>query len=428
MKMMSKNKRSGGAKFAIVLVVIVAVCAVVLAAKTLLRKRQPDSVPDRSNSQSSTEPASKPVDADPTTSEPATSEPETTDGAKYTEKKETVITTAKVNVRKGAGTDFESVGQIDKGTEIERLATGDNGWSRVSYKGETLYISSQYLKVKDETEPTSKEDENSDQKTVTVYTTTRVNVRKEPNTDSEIVATLNEGKKVERISKGDNGWTKVRYKGNVCYMSSKYLTESKPQSDPVKRNVVDPRGDNWNLTVVNFYNEYDSSYMPKLKKVCADYGYNIYMDERVADWYTKMYKAALKDGIKLVPISGYRSYATQEKNYKNRIKLWQSRGYGYNEAVKKTAQVILPPGTSEHNLGLAMDICCLDYNFDERKEYKWLEKHAADYGFILRYTEENKSKTGVVAEPWHWRFVGVEDAKAIKKSGLCLEDYVKTKI
>lgn len=75
-----------------------------------------------------------------------------------------------------------------------------------------------------------------------------------------------------------------------------------------------------------------------------------------------------------------------------------------------------------------MDICCLDYDFDERKEYKWLEKNAADYGFILRYTEENKSKTGVVAEPWHWRFVGVEDAKAIKKSGLCLEDYVKTKI
>lgn len=279
-----------------------------------------------------------------------------------------------------------------------------------------------------EEKQTAKEEQTSEERTVTVYATTRVNVRKNPGTEYDIVATLNEGDKVERISKGDNGWSKVIYDGKIRYISSKYLTKEKPQTDPIKRNVVDPRGENWNLTVVNFYNEYDSTYEPKLKKVCADYGYNIYMDERVADWYTKMYKAALKDGIKLVPLSGYRSYATQEKNYKNRIKLWQSKGYSYNEAVKKTAQVILPPGTSEHNLGLAMDICRLDYNFDESKEYKWLDKHAQDYGFILRYTEENKGKTGVVAEPWHWRFVGVEDAKAIKESGLCLEDYVKTKL
>lgn len=74
-----------------------------------------------------------------------------------------------------------------------------------------------------------------------------------------------------------------------------------------------------------------------------------------------------------------------------------------------------------------MDICSLENSFENSKEYAWLVENAADYGFILRYTEENRSKTGIVSEPWHWRFVGVEDAKAIKESGLCLEDYVKTK-
>lgn len=294
---------------------------------------------------------------------------------------------------------------------------------------ETKYVDSDITQEKtteETTQPTTTEKatekETLPDKTVTVYAVDKVNVRKKAGTDSQIIATINEGDKVERVSKGENGWSKVIYDGKICYISSNYLTEDKP----IVRNVVDPRGDNWNLTVVNFYNEYDSTYEPKLKKVCADYGYNIYMDERAADSYTKMYEAALKDGIKLVPLSGYRSYATQEKNYKNRIKLWQSRGYSYSESVKKTAEVILPPGTSEHNLGLAMDICCLDYDFDESKEYEWLDEHAQDYGFILRYTEENKSKTGVVAEPWHWRYVGVEHAKAIKSSGLCLEDYVKT--
>ena len=59
-----------------------------------------------------------------------------------------------------------------------------------------------------------------------------------------------------------------------------------------------------------------------------------------------------------------------------------------------------------------------------QKEYKWLMDHAHEYGFILRYTAEKQSITGIIPEPWHWRFVGVEHAKAIKDSGLCLEEYV----
>ena len=415
---MRRKRKSAGRKIVAVLAVILIGTLAVIAARTFLLERQDIPENGDSASQTTTLPESKPVDADIQT-EPSTDE--TTLPVNTL----TVYATTKVNVRKKPTTESESVAMLSEGDKVERISKESNGWSKVIYKGEIRYIYSEYLTEK-KPEVTETQATTLPENTVTVYATTQVNVRKKPTTESESVAMLNEGDKVERISKESNGWSKVIYKGEIRYIYSQYLTEEKPL-DITKRNVVDPRGDNWNLVVVNFYNEYDSSYEPKLKKVCADYGYNCYMDERVADWYTKMYKAALKDGIKLVPVSGYRSYATQEKNYKNRIKLWQSRGYSYNESVKRTAEVILPPGTSEHNLGLAMDICSLENSFENSKEYAWLVKNAADYGFILRYTEENRSKTGIVSEPWHWRFVGVEDAKAIKESGLCLEDYVKTK-
>ncbi len=412
-------------KILIAITLVICCTLAVLALISVVGKRGENAPTDPSFSESTGEnvPQSENV--------PVDAEPETTDDATYIGKREAVFATANVNVRAGAGTEFEIVGQLKKGEEIERISTGDNGWSKVEYKGSVRYVSDKYLKTAKELEEETKESEapseeatTEGQKTVYLYATEEVNVRQEVSGSSKKLGELKAGDKVEKLSDSENGWTKVKYKNEECYVFSSYLIDEKPEIP--ERNTVDPRGDNWNLTVVNFYNEYDSTYEPKLKKTCEKYGYNIYMDERVADWYTKMYEAALEDGIKLTPISGYRSYATQEKNYKNRIKLWQSKGYSYNEAVKKTAEVILPPGTSEHNLGLAMDICRLDYNFDESEEYKWLSQHAADYGFILRYTEENKAKTGVVAEPWHWRFVGVEDAKKIKQSGMCLEDYTAT--
>ena len=94
------------------------------------------------------------------------------------------------------------------------------------------------------------------------------------------------------------------------------------------------------------------------------------------------------------------------------------------DAAKKAATVILPPGTSEHHLGLAMDICNTNSSFSSQKEYKWLMEHAHEYGFILRYTADKQSITGIIPEPWHWRYVGVEHAKKIKDSGLCLEEYL----
>lgn len=188
------------------------------------------------------------------------------------------------------------------------------------------------------------------------------------------------------------------------------------------RIVVNPEQELWNLVVVNAGRKMPAGYQPKLAEVC---GSGVYMDYRVAPWYDKMYNAAKQDGITLVPYSGYRSYARQERNYNNLTDTYMSRyGISRSEAAAKAATVILPPGTSEHNLGLAMDICNTYDSFATQKEYRWLMENAHKYGFILRYTAEKKPITGIVPEPWHWRYVGVEYAEKIKNSGLCLEEYL----
>ena len=148
------------------------------------------------------------------------------------------------------------------------------------------------------------------------------------------------------------------------------------------------------------------------------------LDYRVAPHYNKMYLAALADGIELVPISGYRSVERQQRNFENKIQKYLDQGYGKIEATQMAATIILPPGTSEHNAGLAMDICSLEQNFEDTEEFAWLCENAADYGFILRYPEDKQDITKIIYEPWHWRYVGIDAAKEMKASGECFEEYL----
>ena len=188
------------------------------------------------------------------------------------------------------------------------------------------------------------------------------------------------------------------------------------------RIIVDTNRTDWNLIVVNAGRELPEGYVPELKEIL---GCGKYLDYRVAPHYEEMYYAAKQDGITLTPYSAYRSYERQKNNYNH---LTETYMHDYNlseaEARKKAATVILPPGTSEHNLGYAMDICGTESSFKDTKEYAWLQQHAHEYGFILRYTAEKQPITGIIPEPWHWRYVGVEYAEKIKNSGLCLEEYL----
>lgn len=181
--------------------------------------------------------------------------------------------------------------------------------------------------------------------------------------------------------------------------------------------------DQWYLTLVNRNRKLPEDFIPpKTSYLVSDS--DAELDSRCADQYIAMYNAALEDNIVLYPLSGYRRISTQKKNYENKIDLYLNQGYSYLDAAQKAATIILPPGTSEHNLGLAMDICSLEESFANTKEFAWLMEHAQDYGFILRYPADKQDITQITYEPWHWRYVGVDAAKAMKASGQCLEEYL----
>lgn len=104
-------------------------------------------------------------------------------------------------------------------------------------------------------------------------------------------------------------------------------------------------------------------------------------------------------------------------------------GLSRSQAEIEAAKVVAYPGTSEHNLGLAVDIVSLGYQLLDNKqattaEVRWLVENCADYGFILRYPQGKESITGIIYEPWHFRYVGVTAAQEIMDSGMCLEEYL----
>lgn len=163
-------------------------------------------------------------------------------------------------------------------------------------------------------------------------------------------------------------------------------------------------------------------YVPDLAEAVK--GTGIMLDYRVAPQYQRMYNAALADGITLTPISGYRSFNRQKTNFENRIALYQSQGLSKEDAAKKASEIILLPGASEHNAGLAMDIGSLTVDFENTDAFRWLQENAYKYGFILRYPKDKTHITKITYEPWHYRYVGTEIAKELKESGMTLEEYL----
>lgn len=177
--------------------------------------------------------------------------------------------------------------------------------------------------------------------------------------------------------------------------------------------------------LLNGSNVLPKGYEPTLAEAVK--GSGVYLNYRVAPFYQAMYDKALEDGITLNPISGYRSYELQTKNFENSIDdIMENQGLDRTKATVKAATEIMIPGGSEHNAGLAMDIGSLSESFEDTDEFAWLSENAADYGFILRYPKDEKSRgiTKVIYEPWHYRFVGVETAKDIKNKGVTLEEYL----
>ena len=151
-----------------------------------------------------------------------------------------------------------------------------------------------------------------------------------------------------------------------------------------------------------------------------------YLDSRIVDAFENMCSTAEKDDIRLVSVSAYRSYNYQLGLYNRRVERCQNEeGLSLEAAKKKAATIVALPGTSEHHLGLAVDINSVEVSFEDTKAFRWLQENAADYGFILRYPKDKQSITKIIYEPWHYRYVGVEHATAMNELDMCMEEYIE---
>ena len=151
-----------------------------------------------------------------------------------------------------------------------------------------------------------------------------------------------------------------------------------------------------------------------------------YLDSRIVDKFVEMCKAAEKDGVSLKAVSAYRSYSYQQTLYRNRVqRCMNEEGLSEADAKVKAATIVAVPGTSEHHLGLAVDINSVEESFENTKAFEWLQKNAENYGFIMRFPKDKQSITKIIYEPWHYRYVGIEHAKAINEKGMCLEEYIQ---
>lgn len=153
------------------------------------------------------------------------------------------------------------------------------------------------------------------------------------------------------------------------------------------------------------------------------------VDARIAEALRQMVNDAAAAGVKLKPTNGYRSIARQQELWDTRVKTLMEGGLSQADAETKAIDYTSAPGTSDHNTGLGLDIVSEDHpakdaGFAETAAAQWLAEHAADYGFILRYPSDKTEATGMDYEPWHYRYVGSEQAHKIKESGLCLEEYL----
>lgn len=189
----------------------------------------------------------------------------------------------------------------------------------------------------------------------------------------------------------------------------------------VKSPQISSGGEDWQLALVNKWNpmKTDGS---EVKTVELANGERV--DERIYPQLQSMFDAAREDGVYPIVASGYRTKEEQEKLYNDKITAYMAEGYSEAEAKKETELWVSVPGTSEHQLGLAVDINADGIHSAGYEVYNWLAANSYKYGFINRYPEDKTEITGVEHEPWHYRYVGVEAAAEIHSQGICLEEYL----
>jgi D-alanyl-D-alanine carboxypeptidase len=205
------------------------------------------------------------------------------------------------------------------------------------------------------------------------------------------------------------------------------VSEPKPEPKQEEEQAVHSFEDGeWQLILASAVSPLPEGYRPPQLETVAP-GYQV--DSRIAPALKRMIAEAKAEGINLMICSAYRSEERQRELYQKKIAEHEAMGKSKEEAVAVAATIVLPPGTSEHQTGLAVDIVTpeyqvLDDGFAETPAAKWLAANSWKYGFILRYPKDKQEITNIIYEPWHFRYVGEEHAKAIYEGGYCLEEYL----
>lgn len=192
---------------------------------------------------------------------------------------------------------------------------------------------------------------------------------------------------------------------------------TKPPEPPAP--TPEPTPAPWNLVLVNRANPVPADWSVILVELSN--GQSI--DQRIYSPLMEMFEAARSVNLDVLPIveSGYRSEARQRELFEQKRAELMQQGYSEAGALAETEKWVTVPGTSEHQLGIAVDISGAVYAI-----YPWLQEHSWEYGFILRYPPDKTAITGISGEEWHYRYVGAEAAAEMHERGLCLEEYLET--
>lgn len=204
--------------------------------------------------------------------------------------------------------------------------------------------------------------------------------------------------------------------------------EPDPSPEPGNTGLTNPGSDDWRTILVSA--KYPLAEEMEMERETVGWP----VDARIAQPLKDFLAAAKADGYTLQVISGYRTFARSAVLLENEVQAQMKyNGYSREKAEQVAATRVAPPGTSEHNTGLAVDILSGDYynhhsqieeSFEYDAEAAWMKAHCAEYGFILRYPKDKQDVTGIIFEPWHFRYVGVEIATYIMQNGLTLEEYL----
>lgn len=180
----------------------------------------------------------------------------------------------------------------------------------------------------------------------------------------------------------------------------------------------------WNLILVNREHLLPRNFTVDLGQV-GDY----LVDGRIVQPLSQMMQDAKAAGVDLQICSAYRSISKQTALFDAEVQDNQKMGYDSAKSEEIAELYTQTPGASEHHTGLALDIITpsyqtLDSGFANTLAFQWLHIHAAEYGFVIRYPEGKQDVTGILYEPWHFRYVGVKEATEMTTQGECLEEYV----